>query len=264
MPPLRHSESALAGKSCGWSLLVHAGAIAGVLAWQALRLNDYERAEYSGKQGMVVLEASFQPPTDDSPATVVVKIAEPVETADTTAQVTLEAPPLEQKRLSEIEPAAQAMPVADVPSDLPPTDAAELERVAAASSQPSEAVSQPVKVAAAARPVTPPQPIASLAAIPETPGVRSETAVSWALNPQPIYPPLALARGWHGTALLRVWIDAAGAIERVEIERSSGFDILDGAAVAAVERWKARPATRFGQPIASVELQAIIFLPRRS
>jgi protein TonB len=264
MPHLHHSESALAGKSCGWSLAVHAGAIAGLLAWQAWRLNDYERAEYSGKQGMVVLEASFQPPTEDSPATVVVEVAEPVEMTDTAAQVTLEALPLEQNRLRETEPAAQAMPVADVPSGLPPTEAAEMERVAAASHQPSEAVSQPVEVAAAARPITPPQPVASLAAIPETPGVRSETAVSWARNPPPAYPPLALARGWHGTALLRVWIDAAGAIERVEIERSSGFDILDAAAVSAVERWKARPATRFGQPIASVELQAIIFLPRRS
>jgi protein TonB len=63
---------------------------------------------------------------------------------------------------------------------------------------------------------------------------------------------------------LRVWIDPAGSIERVEIERSSGFDILDAAAVAAVQGWRARPAARSGQPIASVELQAIIFLPRRS
>jgi protein TonB len=264
MPHFHHSESALAGKSCGWSLAVHAGAIGAALAWQAWRLNDYERADYSGKQGMVVLEASFQAPTEVAPAAVVVKIAEPVENPDAEAQeVTPEARPLEQNRLSKIDTATRAMPVSEVRSEMPPTDAAKMERVDSAADQPSP-TAQPVALAAAARTAVAPQRIASLAAIPETPGVRSESSVSWSHNPPPAYPPLALARGWHGTALLRVWIDQTGSIERVEIERSSGFDILDAAAVAAVERWKARPATRFGQPIASVELQAIIFLPRRS
>lgn len=213
-----------------------------------------------------MLEASFAAPVAE-PTPVVLEAAELVAQAAETS----EPKPIiwEQTRLTPAEVATDAganrFEVIVVNESLPAESAAtELRRAdAAAKSAPSSQESPP-PAETAARAVAQPQPVASLAAVPEAPGVRSPTTANWALNPPPVYPPLALSQGWHGTSLLRVWIDATGRIEMVEVERSSGFEILDDAAVAAVQRWKARPATRFGAAIASVELQAIVFLPRRS
>ena len=58
----------------------------------------------------------------------------------------------------------------------------------------------------------------------------------------PDYPERARRKGWQGTTLLRVLVNSRGKSETVEISRSSGFSILDGAAVKAVQRWRFRPA----------------------
>lgn len=68
-------------------------------------------------------------------------------------------------------------------------------------------------------------------------------------NPAPVYPPLALRRGWEGQVLLRVRVLASGRPASVELQQSSGFPPLDEAAIRTVKQWLFRPAKRGATPI---------------
>ena len=61
-------------------------------------------------------------------------------------------------------------------------------------------------------------------------------------NPAPEYPSLAQRRGWEGTVLLRVQVLASGKPGDIQIQKSSGRQQLDDAALAAVKRWSFVPA----------------------
>ncbi|PZE09556.1 energy transducer TonB, partial [Pseudomonas sp. 57B-090624] len=63
-------------------------------------------------------------------------------------------------------------------------------------------------------------------------------------NPAPEYPSFAQRRGWEGTVLLRVHVLASGSPSEVQIQKSSGRDLLDEAAIKAVKRWTFVPAKR--------------------
>jgi len=60
----------------------------------------------------------------------------------------------------------------------------------------------------------------------------------------PRYPGKARRAGWEGTTVLKVLVDPEGAPDRVAVDRTSGFDVLDAAAVKAVRRWRFHPARR--------------------
>ena len=60
----------------------------------------------------------------------------------------------------------------------------------------------------------------------------------------PRYPGKARRAGWEGTTVLKVLVDPEGAPDRVAVDRTSGFEILDAAAVKAVRRWRFHPARR--------------------
>jgi len=68
-------------------------------------------------------------------------------------------------------------------------------------------------------------------------------------NPAPEYPPLSRSEGEQGKVVLRVFVNASGGAERVEIRKSSGFDRLDEAARATVRRWRFAPARQGGEPV---------------
>jgi protein TonB len=70
-------------------------------------------------------------------------------------------------------------------------------------------------------------------------------------NPAPTYPEAARRAGQEGLALLSVSVSRDGVPEEVEIRKSSGFYLLDEAAVRAVRKWKFQPAGVGGIPIAS-------------
>ena len=70
-------------------------------------------------------------------------------------------------------------------------------------------------------------------------------------NPRPAYPAVARARNWEGVSQLRVYVLPNGAAGQVLLARSSGHDVLDDAAVAAVRNWRFVPAKRGDQAIAS-------------
>ncbi|WP_258051025.1 energy transducer TonB, partial [Pseudomonas aeruginosa] len=56
--------------------------------------------------------------------------------------------------------------------------------------------------------------------------------------------PLAMRRGWEGTVLLRVHVLASGSPSEIQVQKSSGREALDQAAVKAVKRWSFVPAKR--------------------
>ena len=64
----------------------------------------------------------------------------------------------------------------------------------------------------------------------------------------PEYPPSRRRLGIEGAVRLRVLVDERGRAEQVLLLRTSGDDVLDEAAVAAVRHWRFEPARRDGQP----------------
>lgn len=78
-------------------------------------------------------------------------------------------------------------------------------------------------------------------------------------HPRPRYPYAARLRGEQGRVVLRVEVDAAGAVRAVSIEASSGSRRLDRAALRAVRRWRFAPATAGGRPVPGEVLVPITF-----
>lgn len=106
---------------------------------------------------------------------------------------------------------------------------------------------------ASAEAATPKAPVSPQATSAPPPSVPAETQAAGRMgylsNPSPIYPESALDRGLEGTVLLRVRVLAGGEAEAVEVQTSSGYRILDDAAIRTVRKWKFVPATRGGSPV---------------
>lgn len=68
-------------------------------------------------------------------------------------------------------------------------------------------------------------------------------------NPKPHYPPFARRLGYEGRVVVRILVLPTGTVGTASIERSSGYAVLDEAALAAIKRWRFRPAQRAGQPV---------------
>lgn len=62
------------------------------------------------------------------------------------------------------------------------------------------------------------------------------------VNAAPEYPWLARRRGWEGTVVVGARVEQDGLPSSVEVQESSGYKILDDAAVAAIRQWRFKPA----------------------
>jgi protein TonB len=67
-------------------------------------------------------------------------------------------------------------------------------------------------------------------------------------NQQPSYPAAAMANAEQGTVGVDVLVDTSGKASHPKLVKSSGFDDLDDAGIAAVLNWKYVPAMRGGVP----------------
>ena len=65
----------------------------------------------------------------------------------------------------------------------------------------------------------------------------------------PKYPRVSRKRGERGKVLVKVFINRDGSSEKVEIEKSSGFDRLDQAAMDSAKKCRFIPAKRNGKPV---------------
>lgn len=107
--------------------------------------------------------------------------------------------------------------------------------------------------APAAAPVETPRP---------APLVQPRFNADYLDNPKPPYPSISRRMGEEGEVRLRVYVDASGAAQRVEIERTSGFARLDQAALDTVKRWRFVPARQGDQPVAAWVIVPIQFTLR--
>ncbi|MDT7044297.1 energy transducer TonB [Candidatus Nitronereus thalassa] len=83
-------------------------------------------------------------------------------------------------------------------------------------------------------------------------GEAQTTRVGLSHTIPPVYPREAKEKGWEGTVLIRAYVDEKGKVERVQIKKSSGQDILDWAAYDAVWKWNFIPAKENGTPTSSI------------
>ncbi len=122
--------------------------------------------------------------------------------------------------------------------------------------QPVEAPTPP-----AARPV-PPAPPAAAVAEPATPAITRVPVnynADYLRNPAPAYPIVARRLGHAGKVLLHVFVDGNGRPQKVEITKSSGYQLLDQSALDAVRKWRFVPARDGDHAIASWVTIPIIF-----
>lgn len=106
---------------------------------------------------------------------------------------------------------------------------------------------------------TPEPPAASEEAEDETgDGLEtSEAAIVVGLPPR--YPKLARRMGWQGVVELEITVAPDGSVADLFVSSSSGYDVLDEAALEAVRRWTFEAGTRGGVAIASTLAHKVRF-----
>ena len=79
------------------------------------------------------------------------------------------------------------------------------------------------------------------------------------MNPAPEYPIGSRRRREEGVVLLSVAVDASGAPSTISLSRTSGYPLLDHAALDAVRRWSFEPARAGGIPVFSTVIVPVRF-----
>ena len=159
--------------------------------------------------------------------------------------VSLVAPPPEPLPLVEPPkplPVSRASPPRHAPAPLIAADAAAAASFVAPLAPPPEPIAPPASVAVAAAPVVPPS-----------------FNAAYLRNPPPAYPAMSRRRGEQGTVILRVFVGADGAAQKVLVRTTSGYERLDQAAHDAVHQWRFVPARQGEQAVAAWVLVPIRF-----
>ena len=68
-------------------------------------------------------------------------------------------------------------------------------------------------------------------------------------NPSPVYPAIAKRKGFQGTVVLEALIEKSGRVGDLKIFKSSGYKVLDRAAVESVKEWTFKPAIRENEEV---------------
>lgn len=87
-------------------------------------------------------------------------------------------------------------------------------------------------------------------------------------RPMPIsdddYPPQSARLGEEGQTRVRLWVLENGSIGDVQIVKSSGYERLDNVALRKLRRWRIKPGTEDGKPVAMwFELNVTWKIPKR-
>ena len=124
------------------------------------------------------------------------------------------------------------------------------------------AISQPAVVAEPAPEPpspSPPTPPAPAPAPPPLPSSPPSFGAAYLNNPRPEYPRLARRNGDEGTVMLRVLVTRDGRAAKVELDKTSGSSLLDGAAMDAVKEWRFVPARKGTEPVEDWVRVPIVF-----
>lgn len=79
-------------------------------------------------------------------------------------------------------------------------------------------------------------------------------------NPRPVYPASARRRGMQGMVLLQVNVSPKGKVTGIHVMRSSGFRVLDVAALNSVKQWRFMPARKGDVEVASTVQVPVRFI----
>ncbi|MCA0177579.1 MAG: TonB family protein [Proteobacteria bacterium] len=124
---------------------------------------------------------------------------------------------------------------------------------------------QPVALPAPApAPVAASAPVALVAPAPVEPPTPTlvhleSNQIAFLREPQLVYPPLSVSRRESGTVVVRVRVDAQGQMQEVRVERSSGYERLDAAALSAMRTARFKPHVVRGRPTPFVALKPMVF-----
>jgi protein TonB len=95
----------------------------------------------------------------------------------------------------------------------------------------------------------PPTPVDAAPPSPVVMDTEPDYQAEYLNNPKPPYPLLARRLGYHGKVVLHVEVLVEGRAGQVLLDSSSGYDILDNAAIQTVKTWRFTPAQHLGQPV---------------
>ena len=235
---ITRTELARAVASLAASGAVHVALAAALVGWLGGKLLLPETA---GQQHVVSLEAVFSQPqallvADDSPELDAPVVITPDEARIAERHFVRES--------TQIEGTPQAVPE---PSETPPVPPAELARAAKAEEAEPTTSAQARKLPRQQSSSSPAP--ASTASAPQVAGTNATLPPEMLANMPPSYPNEAVRNGWRGTVVLRVLVTIEGTAGEVTLVTSSGYPVLDAAAVRAVRGWKFRPAMRDGVPV---------------
>jgi protein TonB len=87
------------------------------------------------------------------------------------------------------------------------------------------------------------------------PPIVQEAKPLYQQNPKPKYPRIAKKRGYQGIVLLDVLINRNGSVEDLRVSTSSGYAILDRAAIKSVKDWLFVPGKRGDE---TVDMRVVI------
>lgn len=93
----------------------------------------------------------------------------------------------------------------------------------------------------------------------EMPFISVNAIPRYAENPPPVYPEIARRNGWRGQVLLQVSVRIDGLVQHLQVQQTSGFRVLDVAALRAVKNWRFHPARRGGRAVDSEILVPVEF-----
>ena len=81
-------------------------------------------------------------------------------------------------------------------------------------------------------------------------------------NPPPTYPELARRRQMEGTVVVEALVNGRGRVDGLNVHASSGYHLLDDAALKAVRNWLFEPGKKGGVPMAMSVLVPVRFALR--
>src|SRR5882724_2261787 len=131
----------------------------------------------------------------------------------------------------EDQPKPEVQPEPDEPQPDTPVEAPQVVTIVAAVDSPSVAFSVPIQGAVAVAPAQyASAPPASLVA-PPSPTKFDPNSAHGGIYPDPPYPGIALRNKYQGVVTLELVVDEAGAVVSAKVSKTSGFPVLDEAAV---------------------------------
>ncbi len=117
------------------------------------------------------------------------------------------------------------------------------------------------QIAVAAPQIAAPQIAAhNITPAPLPPDREPDYQAAYLNNPTPTYPKMATKMGWQGKVMVNVEVLTTGRAGQVSLQRSSGHEALDDAALQAVRTWRFLPARQNGQLVSKYFLIPIPFI----